>query len=94
LRKDIREVRSHHRTEFIILLTAFAAAFLILAGMSIGAYRWAREDTTADITGVNGRLDKIESRQAPMNDTLIRVDTKLEDLLARIPPTPTPPPHR
>lgn len=94
LRKDIREVRAHHRTEFIILLTAFAAAFLVLAGMSIGAYRWARDDALADATRISGLIDKVESRQGATNDTMIRVETKLEDLLARIPPVPTPPPHR
>jgi hypothetical protein len=37
---------------------------------------------------------KLDDRIRVLNNTSIRVDTKLEDLLQRIPPVPTPPPRR
>lgn len=91
LRKDIREVRSHHRTEFIIVISALATGFLVLAGMSIGAYRWAHDDAAGESTRLSTRVDTMEHSQMVTQETLVRVDTKLEDLLARIPPLATPP---
>jgi len=90
LREEIREARKNHRTEFIILISAFAAGFLVLAGMAIEAYRWSHDDMIAEIARINTRLDRVEQQQSASQDTLVRADTKLEDLLARIPPIQTP----
>jgi len=37
---------------------------------------------------------KLEDRIQTLSNIIIRADTKLEDLLLRIPPIPTPPPRR
>jgi hypothetical protein len=39
------------------------------------------------------KIDKFNERMDKLSTTVTKVDTKLEDLLARIPPAPTPPPR-
>jgi hypothetical protein len=58
-------------------------AFLILSGMLIFGY-----------FKLDDRIVKLEDRVNGFSNTLVRIDTKLEDLLARIPPVQTPPPQR
>jgi hypothetical protein len=73
LKTDVREIKSYRHTDFLYVITMFAAGFLLLAGMLVFGYF---------------RLDE---RLVSATATLIRVDTKLEDLVRRIPPVPTPP---
>jgi hypothetical protein len=87
LKKDVREIKSHQRTDLVNNAKMFAAGFLILAGMLI--YGYFRLDDR--LTKMNEILD---SRITTLNNIAIRVDTKLEDLLQRIPPVPTPPARR
>jgi hypothetical protein len=88
LRKDIREIRGHGRTEFWFMLTGFVGGFIILAGMVIGAYRWISDDLVRTTTRLEIRLDKQADQLQTINSTLSRVDQKLQDLTK--PPTPLP----
>jgi len=62
------------------LLGIFAAGFLLLAGTGTGA-----------IVGLYFKLDEKLEKYTASN---IRMETKLEDLLARIPPVQAPAPKR
>ena len=42
---------------------------------------------------LDGKLDKLGEKLDKLSTTVTRADTKLEDLLARIPPAQTPPPR-
>ena len=76
IRGEIREIKANRHSDFVYLITAFAAGFVLLAGLVATSY--FRLD------------DKIER----LNAVSIRVDTKLEDLLQRIPPVVAPTPKR
>jgi hypothetical protein len=91
LRKDLREIRGHGRTEFWFMLTGFVGGFIILAGMVIGAYHWISDDLVRTTTRLEIRLDKQADQLQTINSTLSRVDQKLEDLTN--PPAPLPRNH-
>jgi hypothetical protein len=83
-RDDIREIKHDQKTDFRIIIGMFGAGFIAVAGMLIFGY-----------FRVDDRIIKLEDRVNALSTTLVRIDTKLEDLLARIPPTQTPAPaHR
>lgn len=90
IKTDVERIERNGHGNFRWLLFAFAAGFLVLAGMAIEAYRWSHEDTTALATRLDTRYDKVDDRLAGQNATLIEIKTKLGDLLERIPPVPTP----
>jgi hypothetical protein len=62
------------------LLGIYAGGFLLLAG--------------AGASAVVGLYFKLDEKMEKLSSASIRVETKLEDLLARIPPAVTPPPKR
>jgi hypothetical protein len=92
--KRISELRSDNRTDQKWMLTAFAAGFLLLAGMMITGYHWLDERIIAQSTRLEDRLGKTDDRVNSLGSLLTRVDQKLQDLLDRIPPQPTAPPRR
>jgi hypothetical protein len=76
IKTDIRELKNHRHSDFVYLITVFAAGFLLLSG-AIGTVYFRLDD----------KIDRL-------TQTGIRVDTKLEDLLQRIPPVVAPAPKR
>jgi len=93
IKSDIRDIKDHRHPDFVHLLQIFGGGFVLLASMLIGAYFII--DSKFDKVGV--KFDKVDEKFEKLNDridklstTSTRVDVKLEDLLARIPPVPTP----
>jgi hypothetical protein len=72
LKTDVRDIKNYRFTD----LRAFAAGFVLLAGMMIYAYF------------------KIEERSQNLSTAMTRIETKFEDLLARVPPVQTPIPRK
>jgi hypothetical protein len=79
----INAIRDNRHTDFVYLISIFAAGFLIMAGLfGFGFFRLDDKfDKLADRLG-----DKVDK----LNAAGIRSETKLEDLLQRIPPAVTP----
>jgi hypothetical protein len=82
-RDDIKDIKSEQKSDFRIVLAMFGAGFVILGGMLfVGYFR------------LDDRMGRLEDKVNATTSALVRIDTKLEDLLARIPPTQTPAPAR
>lgn len=82
VKDDIREIKKDQKVDFRIVLGIFGAGFVILGTMLIVGY-----------FRLDDRITKLDDKISSLSTTLVRIDTKLEDLLARIPPTQTAP-HR
>jgi hypothetical protein len=82
-RDDIREIKRDQKADFRIVAGMLVAGVIIVVGMMLYAY-----------FRIDDRITKLEDKVNVMSTTLTRVDTKLEDLLARMPPVQTPPPRR
>jgi outer membrane murein-binding lipoprotein Lpp len=88
LRNDIREIRGSQRKEFLFLLSALVAGFLVLAGLSINVYNRTNDRLASDVTRLETAIEKQSDRiakqneqMATMNAMLSRIDQRLEDLL-------------
>lgn len=81
IKDDIREIKNHRHTDFVHVMQMLGAGFLVLAGMLISGYFI-----------LDAKLEKLSSKVDALTATIIRADTKLEDLLARIPPARASPP--
>ena len=88
-REDLVEVKTRAHTDFFRTLWVFGVGFVLLAGMVIEAYRWAADDLRLASTRLENRIDKVDDRVVTTGNTLTRVDQKLQDLLDRVPATPT-----
>ena len=86
-RRDISEIRGHSRGDFYRLLYIFGAGFVALAIVFGWGYSRLEDRFTAVSTKIEDKVDSLEK-------ALIKVDTKLDDLLARIPPAVTPAPQK
>ena len=73
LKGDVRDIKLHRHSDFVYMISVFAAGFLLLAGMLIAGYLLLDE-----------RIEK-------HTISSVRVETKLEDLLQRVPPILPPP---
>jgi hypothetical protein len=82
-RDDIREIKRDQKTDFRILTGIFGTGVVVIGGMLFYAY-----------FRIDDKITKLEDRVSVLTTTVTRIDTKLEDLLARIPPAQTPVPHR
>lgn len=82
-RDDIREIKRDQKADFRIVISMFGAGVVVVVGMLIYGY-----------FRIDDRITKLEDRVNGMGTTLTRIDTKLEDLLARIPPAQSPLPHK
>jgi len=89
IKNDIRDIKNHRHSDIVHTMEVFGGGCVLLAGMLIGAYFII--DSKFD--KVDGKFEKLNERFDKLSTTMTRVDTKLEDLLARIPPIPTPPPQ-
>lgn len=83
LKDDIRDIKSHRHSDFIVYVSMLAGGFLILAGMLIFGY-----------FKLDDRISRSDDKINALATTSVRIDTKLEDLLQRIPPVSTPLPKR
>ncbi|SRR5579883_2097478 len=84
-REDIAGIRDHHRADYWRLLYVFGAGFVAL----VAVFGWG-------YSRLDDRFTRADERRESMEKTLTRIETKLEDLLQRIPPvqTPVPVPRR
>jgi archaellum component FlaC len=83
IKDDIRDIKKDQKTDFRSIGGMVIAGFLILGSMLMfGFFR------------IDDRITKLDDKVNGLSTTLTRIDTKLEDLLARIPPTSTPVPQR
>jgi hypothetical protein len=76
LKDDVRDIKSHRHSDFVYMISVFAAGFILLAGMLITVYLL-----------LDGRIEKLTISS-------VRSETKLEDLLQRVPPILPPPPKQ
>jgi hypothetical protein len=83
LRTEVRGARGDRHSDFVFMISVFAGGFLLLAAMLIFGY-FKLEDR---IEALSGRIGNLEVSAA-------KADTKLDDLIARIPPTPTAAPRK
>jgi hypothetical protein len=79
LRNEMRDIRKSASTDFRWII----GGFIIVGGMLIAGY-----------FRLDDRISKLEEKFSTITNQTTRIDTKLEDLLQRIPPIPTPPPRR
>jgi hypothetical protein len=83
IKGDIRDIKKNRHSDFVYLITAYAGGFLLLAGLfGFGFFR------------VDDKFDKLTEKLDKLTTTNIRSETKLEDLLQRIPPAITAVPKR
>jgi hypothetical protein len=83
IKAEIKEIKSHRHSDFVWLVTVFAAGFLVLAGLfGFGYFR------------IDDKFERLTDKIDKLTVSSARSDTKLEDLLQRIPPAVTPPPKR
>jgi prefoldin subunit 5 len=80
---SIDDIKGHRYTDLILYGKALAGAVVVLAGVAITAYM-----------RLEAKIERLEDRIQALSTTSTRVDTKLEDLLQRIPPAITPVPKR
>jgi hypothetical protein len=83
LKGDVKELKSHRHTDFVFMISIFSAGFVLLAGMIIGGYLL----TSSKIDALSGKIESVEVLSA-------RIETKLDDLLLRIPPVVAPVPKK
>ena len=105
IKDDIREIRAHRHSDFVHILEIFGTGFLVLAGMLVAAYfivdsKFDKADSKVDriIKEQTEKADRLfkesSERVEKLSNSATRIDAKLEDLLARIPPVPSPVPQR
>jgi hypothetical protein len=94
LRTEIGKVQTHARSDLKWTLAALAAGFVLLGGMMFEAYHWVDEHITTAAFRLEDKLSKTDDKVGTLGINQARTDQKLQDLLERIPPVPTPPPHR
>jgi hypothetical protein len=82
LRKEVGDTKDAIHKELRNILYVFGAGFLVIGGMIIAGY-FRLDDRIVAMSG------KYDDRIQAISNTGIRVDTKLEDLLQRIPPVQT-----
>jgi len=75
LRNEMRDIRRSASSDFKWII----GGFIIIGGMMIAGY-----------FRLDDRISKLEDKFLTLTTTTTRIDTKLEDLLQRIPPIQTP----
>ncbi|MGA8614331.1 MAG: hypothetical protein WB760_22175 [Xanthobacteraceae bacterium] len=83
IKTDIRDIKNHRHTDFVHIVQALGGGFILLATALVAAYFI-----------IDNKIEKLSEKITGVSTITTRVDAKLEDLLARIPPVPTPPPHK
>lgn len=79
IKDDMKEIKRHRHSDFVLTITIFAAGFLLLAGMLIFGYFRLDDKVFTNTKEVGDKVDALVV-------TTTKIDTKLEDLLQRIPP--------
>ncbi len=79
LRNEMRDLRKTASNDFKWII----GGFILVGGMMIAGY-----------FKLDDRISHLEDRFITISNTTTKIDTQLQDLLARIPPTPTPAPRR
>ena len=82
-----KSMRDGKNSDLLFLLSTFAAGFVLLAGMLIFGYLRIDDKLTSLDSKTSGKVDGLTV-------TSTRIETKLEDLLQRIPPVQAAPPRR
>ena len=62
------------------MISLFGAGFLVLAAMTIEAYRWGHDDLVASSTRLETKLDKLDDRTVAMGLTLSKIEQHLQDM--------------
>jgi hypothetical protein len=83
LKDDIRDIKSHRHSDFVYIITVLGGAFLLLSGMLIFGY-----------FRMDDRINKLDDKINAVTIAITRIDTKLGDLLERIPPPQMPVPTK
>lgn len=78
LKNEMRDVRKSASTDFRWII----GGFILIGGMMIAGY-----------FRLDDRIARLEDKFLTLSNTTTKIDTKLEDLLERIPPISTPPRH-
>jgi hypothetical protein len=86
-KEDLKDFRTEARNDIRLLLRGLAGSFIVLAGMIVAAYLLLSNDTKTV-------RDRMDDRLAALGVSVARIEQKLDDLIARVPPVQSPPPHR
>ena len=79
---DIKDIKKYRHSDFVYMIAMLAGGFVLLAGMLIATYFI-----------IDSKFEKLSEKVDRLSISSTRVDVKLEDLLARIPPVQTPVPQ-
>ena len=79
LRSDVKDIKDHRHPDFVWMITVFGGGFLFL--LIAFAYGYLN---------VANKIDTQIAKTAERDVTLARIETKLDDLIARVPPIQTP----
>jgi hypothetical protein len=87
LRQDMSEIKTHTRADYHRTIYMFGAGFVLICCL----FGWGYTRVDDHLSAAASRLD---DKIATLSTTATRIDTKMEDLLARMPPVQTPIPHK
>jgi outer membrane murein-binding lipoprotein Lpp len=83
IKRDLREYGADRHSDFKYMIAVLGAGFIILGGMLIAGY-----------LRLDDRMDALATKVEALSVTSTRVETKLDDLIARVPPAQAPVPGR
>jgi hypothetical protein len=92
VKHDIRDIKSDQKTDFRIVVAMYGAGFLALAVGLLSGYMILDGKLEKLNDRMDRRTDALSIKLDTLSNTAIRADTKLQDLLDRIPPTQIPAP--
>jgi prefoldin subunit 5 len=82
LKTEVSTIKTQAHADFKNIIYIFGTGFLLLAGLAIGIYVETDEHLSSAATRLEDHVNTVEK-------SLVKVETKLDDLLERVPPVPT-----
>jgi len=86
IRSDMASVKSNIHENFVRILMLYGAGFVALSVGFIYAYNRLDDKITRDIDNIRNSISIIDGNFRKNEILSTKIDTKLEDLLQRIPP--------
>ena len=71
IKVDVNDIKNHRHSDFVFIISVFAAGFVIISGMLIVGY--FRLDDKID-----GRIKELSTKVDQMTVTTTKIDTKLD----------------
>jgi hypothetical protein len=87
IKTEVSTIKAQAHTDFRNILYIFGTGFVLLAGLAIAVYLKSDEH-------ISNMVTRLEDHVGTVEKSLVKVETKLDDLLERIPPVPSAVPRR